>query len=67
MAAQIHRTEPSNLEHTMSNPKANIRLTLTPEQKEMVKNQTGKSAEAVEFSVQELEERIAPTTAVPLD
>ena len=51
----------------MSNPKANIRLTLTPEQKEMVKNQTGKSAEAVEFSVQELEERIAPTTAVPLD
>ena len=51
----------------MSNPKANIRLTLTPEQKEMVKNQTGKNAEAVEFSVQELEERIAPTTAVPLD
>ena len=50
----------------MSNTKANIRLTLTPEQKEMVKNQTGKSAEAVEFSVQELEERIAPTTAVPM-
>ena len=49
----------------MSNPKGNIRLTLTPEQKEMIKNQTGKSPEAVEFSVQELEERIAPGQLFP--
>ncbi|HET9152097.1 MAG TPA: hypothetical protein VFN83_10315 [Gemmatimonadales bacterium] len=44
----------------MSTKKENIRLQLTPEQKDMIKHQTGKTADAVEFSVQELEERIAP-------
>ena len=38
-----------------------VRLQLTPEQKELIKKQTGKDADAVELSVQELEERIAPT------
>jgi hypothetical protein len=38
----------------------NIRLALTPEQKEQVKRVTGKEAEAIELSVEELEERIAP-------
>ena len=33
---------------------------LTPEQKAKVRNATGKDAEAVELSVEELEERIAP-------
>lgn len=37
-----------------------VRLELTPEQKELVKKQTGKDADAVELSVRELEERIAP-------
>ena len=46
----------------MSNPKDQIRIQLTPEQKAMVKNATGKDAEALELSVSELEERIAPTT-----
>jgi hypothetical protein len=41
----------------------NIRLTLTPEQKEQIRKATGKEAEALELSVQELEERIAPTMA----
>jgi hypothetical protein len=49
----------------MSSDKKNIRLELTPEQKQMVKNATGKSAEAVEFTVQELEERIAPFKYTP--
>lgn len=49
----------------MASSKENIRLTLTPEQKEMIKNSTGKDAEAVEFSVQELEERIAPGNLFP--
>ena len=49
----------------MANAKENIRLTLTPEQKEMIKAQTGKNAEAVEFTAQELEERIAPGTLFP--
>jgi len=44
----------------MSADKKNVRLHLTQEQKDMIKNTTGKSAEAVEFTVQELEERIAP-------
>ena len=38
----------------------NLRITLTPEQKEQVRKATGKEAEAVELSVEELEERIAP-------
>jgi hypothetical protein len=38
----------------------NIRITLTQEQKDQVRKATGKEAEAVELSVEELEERIAP-------
>lgn len=37
-----------------------IRLALTPEQQEEVRKATGKQAEALELSVEELEERIAP-------
>jgi hypothetical protein len=37
-----------------------ISLTLTQEQKDQIKQQTGKNAEALEFDVEELEERIAP-------
>jgi len=37
-----------------------FRMTLTPEQKEQVRKTTGKHAEAIELSVEELEERIAP-------
>lgn len=44
----------------MQNPKDQFRIELTPEQKAQVRNATGKEAEAVELSVEELEERIAP-------
>jgi uncharacterized small protein (DUF1192 family) len=37
-----------------------LRITLSPEQKEQVRKATGKDAEALELSVEELEERIAP-------
>jgi uncharacterized small protein (DUF1192 family) len=37
-----------------------FRIELTPEQKDKVRHATGKDAEAVELSVEELEERIAP-------
>jgi uncharacterized small protein (DUF1192 family) len=37
-----------------------FRMTLTPEQKEQIRKATGKEAEAIELSVEELEERIAP-------
>jgi hypothetical protein len=46
----------------MHDPKEQFRIKLTPEQKAQVRNATGKDAESVELSVEELEERIAPTT-----
>jgi hypothetical protein len=44
----------------MKNDKEIVRIQLTPEQKQLIKKETGKDAEAVELSVKELEERIAP-------
>ena len=46
----------------MKSDKEIVRIQLTPEQKQLIKKQTGKAAEAVELSVSELEERIAPIT-----
>ena len=46
----------------MQNSKGQIRIELTPEQKAKVRAATGKDATAVELSVEELEERIAPGT-----
>ena len=46
----------------MSNPKEPVRINLTEEQRAQIRSQTGKDAEAVELSVDELEERIAPVT-----
>ena len=40
--------------------KNRIQIKLTPEQREMVRKATGKNAEALELTAQELEERIAP-------
>ena len=37
-----------------------FQLTLTPEQKEQVRKATGKEADSIELSIEELEERIAP-------
>ena len=44
----------------MDSSKGQIRIELTPEQKAKIRSATGKDAEAVELSVEELEERIAP-------
>ncbi|HEU5304222.1 MAG TPA: hypothetical protein VFU40_06210 [Gemmatimonadales bacterium] len=43
----------------------NFKMILTPEQKEQVRKATGKDAEAIELSVEELEERIAPAMRSP--
>ena len=40
----------------------NFRIKLTPEQQAQVRKATGKNAEALELSVEELEQRIAPLT-----
>jgi hypothetical protein len=39
-----------------------FRITLTPEQKEQVRKATGKEADTIELTAEELEERIAPMT-----
>lgn len=44
----------------MDSSKNPIRIELTPEQKAMVREATGKDASVVELTVEELEERIAP-------
>jgi hypothetical protein len=49
----------------MDSSKGQIRIELTPEQKAKIRNVTGKDADAVELSVEELEERIAPVSKIP--
>jgi hypothetical protein len=49
----------------MANTNQPIRIKLTPEQSELVRKATGKKAEALELTVDELEERIAPLKAMP--
>jgi hypothetical protein len=49
----------------MSSPKEPVRINLTEDQKAQIRRQTGKDAEAVEFTVDELEDRIAPTVKFP--
>jgi hypothetical protein len=45
----------------MSDKKSNpVRVELTEEQRKKLREQTGKDAAAIEFSAEELEERIAP-------
>lgn len=46
-------------------PTPNFKLKLTPEQQAMVRKATGKNAESLELSVEELEERIAPSQLLP--
>ena len=45
----------------------NFKLTLTLEQQAMVRKATGKNAAALELSVNELEQRIAPSTLLQSD
>jgi hypothetical protein len=44
----------------MDKRKNQVRIELTEEQKKQIREATGKDASAVEFHVQELEDRIAP-------
>ncbi len=46
----------------MAKKNEQVRIQLTAEQKAEVRRVTGKSAEALELSVEELEQRIAPAT-----
>ena len=44
----------------MSNEKQTVRIKLTEEQKQQIKDASGEDVSELEFSVQELEQRIAP-------
>ena len=48
----------------MKNDKDIVRIDLTPEQKGQVKDKIGKEADAIEMTVQKLEQRIAPGFAL---
>ena len=44
----------------MAKQRGSIRLTLTPEQRKQIRQAISKDADALELTVEELEERIAP-------
>ena len=46
-----------------TNKKETVRINLTPAQVQEVKTATGRDADAIELTVEELEERIAPRLA----
>lgn len=48
----------------MKQDRNSIQLKLTPEQQEEIRKATGKTAETLELSITELEERIAPAYRV---
>jgi hypothetical protein len=45
---------------TASKKNATIRIELTPEQREQIKAETGRSALTIELTVEELEARVTP-------
>ena len=49
----------------MATKSNSVRITLTPEQRAMVRQATNKDAEAIELTLEELEERIAPIRLKP--
>jgi hypothetical protein len=49
----------------MAEDNKHLRITLTPDQRAQVEKATGKSAEAIELSAEELEQRIAPGKLTP--
>jgi hypothetical protein len=44
----------------MTESQDSVRLTLTPEQQDQIRQATGKLTDTLELSIMELEERIAP-------
>jgi hypothetical protein len=49
----------------MVDPEEPVRIKLTPAQQEMIWKATGKKAEALELTVEELQDRIAPPKVMP--
>jgi len=57
---RVNRTAVTHRRYPVSSPKEPVRINLTDDQKAQIRKTTGKDADAVELSVEELEERIAP-------
>jgi hypothetical protein len=53
----------TNHEGPMGNPEQRIHIQLTEDQRKQIKDTSGKDVIALDFSVEELEQRIAPTGA----
>jgi len=49
----------------MKKDQKEVRIELTEEQKKVLREQTGRDADAINFTVEELEERIAPMKVIP--
>ena len=49
----------------MAETKGPVRIKLTPDQQNEIRKATGKNADALELSAEELEERIAPAKLTP--
>ncbi len=49
----------------MARDKEQVRITLTPEQRNQVRQAIGRGGDVLELTVQELEARIAPSTLTP--
>ncbi len=49
----------------MPEAKEPVRIKLTAEQQEMIRRMTGMKADAIELTVEELEERLAPMKVAP--
>jgi hypothetical protein len=49
----------------MEKKKENIRIDLTENQKQVIREVTGKELEALEFTAEALEERITPRRSLP--
>jgi len=56
----LHFPNPLETTMTKQNEKEVIRIDLTKQQKDQVKKEIGKDAEAIELTAEELESRIAP-------
>jgi hypothetical protein len=50
----------------MKKDQKEVRIELTEEQKKALREQTGREAAAINFTVEELEERIAPAQTIPV-
>jgi len=60
VATQLSQPPLKSTELSMESEKPRIRIELTEEQKQKIKQASGEEISVIEFTMQELEERIAP-------